>query len=164
MTTGHWKIPGVPHKGWTCVETRDVRADDPTTDLSTCEMCEVQKIRYVHRMQHSDTPQMLDVGCVCAEKMEDDYATPRRREAAVRSRPARRARWLKRKWHIDWDGNEYVTSYGFRVTIEAVNGGWGGIIVRTSTGRKRRSKAIHPNVDAAKLAAFDSIEIFRSKK
>jgi hypothetical protein len=40
MITGKWIQPGVPHKGWTCVDIEDLDAPD-----SICEMCEVQEER-----------------------------------------------------------------------------------------------------------------------
>jgi hypothetical protein len=167
MATGLWKRPGVPQKGWTCVDTDDLRADDPEADLAICEMCEVQEIRYVHRMRHPDYAAELDVGCVCAEKMEDDYKGPRRREAPLRSRAARRSKWLKRKWKRSERGNDYIKSDGYRVTVFRVDRagrtGWGGTIVDVATDKATRSRKVHASSDAAKLAAFDTIEIFRSK-
>jgi hypothetical protein len=55
-----WKSmdqPGVPHKGWHCVDVVDLRADgEPAdeTDYATCQMCGNEKIRYVHIMEHPD--------------------------------------------------------------------------------------------------------------
>lgn len=164
MATGLWKAPGVPHKGWACVGTDDLRADDPEAPLAICEMCDVQEIRYVHQMRHPDYDRELEVGCVCAEKMEGDYAGPRRREAPLRSRAARRAKWLRRKWRRNGAGCDYTESFRFRVTIQPVSGGgWGGNIIHMPTGRKRRSTKKHATADDAKLAAFDSIEILRAK-
>lgn len=62
---------GVPHKGWTCIDVIDLRADGEQpeeTDYATCQMCGNEKIRYVHVMQHPDYIAELEVGCVCAEK------------------------------------------------------------------------------------------------
>ena len=42
------------------------------------EMCGNERIRFVHLMQHPDYPHELRVGCVCAEKMSDDYVNPRK--------------------------------------------------------------------------------------
>jgi hypothetical protein len=46
VTTGKWKQPDFAHRGWTCVDI------DENPDTQVCEMCEVQEIRYVHRMEH----------------------------------------------------------------------------------------------------------------
>lgn len=167
MSTGLWNEPGVPHKGWTCVGTEDLREDDPDAVLATCQMCKVQEIRYVHHMTHPDYAGELDVGCVCAEKMEDDYTAPRRREASLRSRAARRRRWLTRKWRRSRYGNDYIESYGYRVTVYPVTRAgppcWGGTIVRISTGDETRARRVHACSDDAKLAAFDTIELWRRR-
>ncbi len=73
----------------------DLRADGESadeTDYATCQMCGNEKIRYVHIMEHPDLDENFDVGCVCAEKMSGDYEDegPKRREAKLRNRAARR--------------------------------------------------------------------------
>ena len=72
MSGNRWDQPGVPHKGWHCVDVVDLRADGESadeTDYATCQMCGNEKIRYVHIMEHPDLNENFDVGCVCAEKM-----------------------------------------------------------------------------------------------
>ena len=76
MSGNRWDQPGVPHKGWHCVDVVDLRADGESadeTDYATCQMCCNEKIRYVHIMEHPDLDENFEVGCVCAEKMSDDY-------------------------------------------------------------------------------------------
>ena len=76
MSGNRWDQPGVPHKGWRCVDVVDLRADGESadeTDYATCQMCCNEKIRYVHIMEHPDLDENFEVGCVCAEKMSDDY-------------------------------------------------------------------------------------------
>jgi len=93
MSGNRWDQPGVPHKGWHCVDVVDLRADGESadeTDDATCQMCGNEKIRYVHIMEHPDLDENFDVGCVCAEKMSGDYEGPKRREAKLRNRAARR--------------------------------------------------------------------------
>jgi hypothetical protein len=83
--TGKWKVPGVPHKGWTCIDTEDLMEGHS----ETCEMCEVQEIRFVHIMEHPGYPGSLRCGCVCAGHLEANYKAARDRERglkAVRSR------------------------------------------------------------------------------
>ncbi|NSX86358.1 hypothetical protein G6L86_12255 [Agrobacterium tumefaciens] len=71
-------------------------------------MCGREEIRYVHHMVNEDYEGGLDVGCVCAEKMEDDYVNPRRRERDLKNVAARRKRWLTRKWKTSQSGNPYL--------------------------------------------------------
>lgn len=57
MSGNRWDQPGVPHKGWHCVDVVDLRADGESadeTDYATCQMCGNEKIRYVHIMEHPD--------------------------------------------------------------------------------------------------------------
>jgi hypothetical protein len=98
--TGLWAQAGVPHRGWSCEGVSE------NEDMQTCEMCDVMAIRYVHHMTHPDYPRTLEVGCVCAEHMENDYVGPRRREAALK----RRQGWLRRAWRTSWSGNDYITT------------------------------------------------------
>src|SRR5260221_13852227 len=97
---GKWSLPGVPQKGWSCVGVDDLGSPD-----AICEMCEIQQIRYVHTMTHPDYASDLEVGCVCAEHMEDDYVRPRMREKALRSAAGRKKKWLSRSWKISKRGN-----------------------------------------------------------
>lgn len=55
MTGNRWSSAGIPHKGWTCVDVIDLRANGEQpedTDYATCQMCGNEKIRFVHVMQH----------------------------------------------------------------------------------------------------------------
>jgi len=79
----------------TCGPTASQSADE--IDYATCQMCGNEKIRYVYIMEHPNLDEHFEVGCVCAEKMSDDYEGPKRREAKLRNRTARRTRWLQRK-------------------------------------------------------------------
>jgi len=48
MSGSRWGQPGVPHKGWHCLDVVDLRADGgpaDETDYATCQMCGNEKIR-----------------------------------------------------------------------------------------------------------------------
>jgi len=75
---GLWNQAGVPHKGWVWV--RVYRAEP---EMVTCDMCRAAKIRFVHVLRHPDYPSELRVGRLCACRMTNDYATPKRGEAAL---------------------------------------------------------------------------------
>ena len=80
MSGNRWDQPGVPHKGWHCVDVVDLRADGESadeTDYATCQMCGNEMIRYIHIMEHPDLDESFDVGCVCDEKMSGDYEGPK---------------------------------------------------------------------------------------
>jgi hypothetical protein len=154
--SNRWDQPGVPHKGWRCVGVYDVREDGSTPDeaaYATCEMCGREKIRFVHTMEH-DQHQPLDVGCVCAGKMSDDYAGAEHREAAMKNRAARRSKWLTRKWRHSAKGNAFLNVEGFNIVIfpsKRRPGTW-GYKVGAEFGREG-----YPSETQAKLAAFDDL-------
>jgi hypothetical protein len=127
MTTGKWTQPGVPHKGWLCVDIEDLGEPD-----AVCEMCEVIVIRYVHYMTHEDYPETLGCGCICAGHMEEDLIGARARETAFKNSRARRKRWLFRKWRHSWHktDHQYLNVDGFHVGIYPRRGNiWGARVL-----------------------------------
>ena len=97
-----WKRDDVPHSGWTCTGVTDLGAP-----VGICEMCGYQIIRYVHHMIHP-AYHPLDVGCVCAGKMEGDIEKARKRENGLKNKEARRNNFIKRKWKTSKNGNQYL--------------------------------------------------------
>ena len=83
--SGKWKMPGVPHKGWSCTGYEDL--GEPS---ATCEMCEVSEIRYVHYMSHPNYHATLACGCICAGHLEEDYEGAVAREKVLKSQAGRR--------------------------------------------------------------------------
>lgn len=157
---GKWSQPGVPHSGWSCEAV-----DDLGSPSAICEMCETQEIRYVHTMSHPNYSEPLDVGCVCAERMENDCVGPRKREQALRNATGRRRRWLSRQWRTSAAGNAFLNTDGFNITIfPNADGSWGGRLLDQATDRERYSKRRHPSENAAKLAAFDAMIFLKTKR
>jgi hypothetical protein len=153
MSTGKWCQPGVPHKGWTCVDVEDLGPDE--ADHATCEMCEVMQIRYVHMMTHPDYPfEPLGCGCICAGHMEGDYTAARQREHQFKLRQARRSRWLTRRWRYSRHGNEFLNTDGFNVVVYQQGNTWSARVIDRVRGVTRFSQLPYPTVDAAKLATF----------
>ena len=124
---GKWSESGVPHKGWSCVGFEDL--GKPST---ICEMCGHQEIRYVHRMRHPDYPEALDVGCVCAEKMEADNTSAGRRESNAKSIADKLSRFMDSpNWRATKKGNQRIkrndhiiviserNSFGYWITLDA---------------------------------------------
>jgi hypothetical protein len=90
-STGKWLDPNIPKRGWFCTGI-----DDLGKDRMTCEMCEVQRIRWVHYMEHPNHSQLM-VGCICAGYMEENLDAARRREAGFKSRVAKEQRRMVRE-------------------------------------------------------------------
>ena len=152
MTTGKWIEPGVPHKGWECISWYDWCDDHD--ELRICEMCERQHIRYVHVMRHCDYPDDLDVGCVCAENMEQGYKSnnsrARTREGGMRRRDGRRKKWLSLKaWKKNHKGNWVIRKSGLLATVFCKSGNWKYVI------RDQFSTRSYSTEDQARLALFD---------
>ncbi len=147
-----WDIPGVPHKGWMLVGFEDIK-DNPSADYETCEMCGNEKIRFVHILAHPEYDGVMRVGCICAEKMTDDYITHREHENYMRKRAERRKNFIKQQWYRNQNGN-YVLNYkGDRITAIERNGTFGFVFhnkwIWTYKGQRIR------DLDTLKLAAFE---------
>jgi hypothetical protein len=151
-STGMWTQPGVPHKGWTCVDIEDVGSPD-----HVCEMCEVQDVRYVHVMEHANYGETLRVGCICAGHMEENLVGARLREDAFKASRSRRDRWLSRSWRTSRAGNQYLNTDGFNVVVYPVSNGFGARIEQRETEWGRMSKRRYATEEHAKLAAFDAM-------
>jgi hypothetical protein len=89
----------------------------------TCEACGREDIRYVHLLEHDESAP-ISVGCECAGKLQDDYATARRRRTAIVGRAGRLRRWVKGRWRRWDDGVRYRRTDGRLAKIVPVNGGW----------------------------------------
>ncbi len=149
MDHGKWSQPGVPRKGWQFRDFEDLE------DLSgICEMCETRPIRYVHYMEHPNYDEVLGVGRVCAERMEEDYTTPRERERRAKSKFDRRTRWMNAKWKTSTKGNSFMNRNGYNIVVSRRYQRWGYLIrEREGTGSWRKSG--YDSEDEAKLAAFE---------
>jgi hypothetical protein len=148
---GKWSQPGVPHKGWICVDIEDLGSPS-----RVCEMCESQEIRYAHHMQHTDWPDVLICGCVCAGNMEEDLITARARDNSMRNRASRRSNWLSRQWKTSKKGNPWIKVDGYRVTVYQRGKGWGATVARGDEPPVHIRRTF-PTPNEAKLAAFDYI-------
>lgn len=124
-------------------------------------MCESVEIRYVHFMKHPDYPDILGVGCICAEHMEGDYVNPRIRENKVRSQVRRRQAWANRKWRISTKGNLYLNTEGFNLTVfktsDRRRNFWGLQVTNRQTGKKQTGHHRYMSEDEAKNAALTAL-------
>ena len=97
-----WKRDDVPKTGWVCTGITDL--GEP---VGVCEMCGHQIIRYVHHMSHPDFCG-LDVGCICAGKMEGNIEQAKKREKDFKNREARKETFKNRRWKISKNSNSYL--------------------------------------------------------
>jgi hypothetical protein len=111
--SNRWNTLNIPHKGWVLLDVIDIREDgqsEEETDYETCMMCNNERIRYVHIVMHSEVKEEFKVGCVCAEKMTNDYLTPKKLEKKLKQRTAKRINWVKKIWKSTENGN-YTLNY-----------------------------------------------------
>ena len=159
-----WDKEGVPHKGWTCVDMIDLGEDSEDMNFETrkaelyekCEMCNQEGIRYVHIMEHPKYDGQLQVGCICAEKMENEYTAPREREKNLKNRHKRKMNFLKRDWECRSNGNIVLKYKGNYITImhSKYNQSYYGVayareFIWTYQGEKIK------DIKTARLAAFN---------
>lgn len=107
----YWKHPDIPHKGWNFIEVIDVRDDCSSSteiEYETCMMCGNEKIRYVHIVEHDKVDEIFRVGCICAEKMTNDYLNPVRRERELKNRSSRLTKWKNKDWKLSKKGNYFL--------------------------------------------------------
>lgn len=136
----YWTKSDIPQKGWTLREVKELHEAE-----HTCEMCGQEKIRFVQHLDHIGQGATIQVGVVCAEKMTEDYVTPRQKERDARNRSKARANWLKRKWRYH-AGTERLGAYGYVVYVRPV------------IGDKHRFGVLEGGIaEEAKLAAFDYV-------
>ncbi len=159
--SGKWSDPGVPHKGWTCVDVEDL--GEPS---ETCEMCESAVIRYVHRMEHPDYAEELNVGCVCAEHMSGDYVGPKQRERELRGVAKRRVGWLQRRsWKRSASGFPYINAGIWRVAVFRYGGGWSFTISHRGddVNLTHRSDRLFDVPTEAALTAYDTLPLMSKR-
>lgn len=150
--SGRWDQPGVPHKGWAFIDTTD--EGEPT---HKCEMCGREQVRYVHRVRHPEHPDLL-VGCVCAEKMTDDYVTPRENETKLRNRDARRKNWTSRQWRTSKKGNPWLKVDGVLITVFPQRGAFNYSINWSPQEEVQFGPGGFRTKEEAQYAAFDGFD------
>jgi hypothetical protein len=159
MRENLWDRPGVPHRGWRCVAV-----EDTGEATHTCEMCGREEIRHVHTLVHDAFATPLDVGCVCAEKLEEGPAgasrsggapTPREREASLRGRAAKRKKWLTRRWRASSKGGFFLRSQGLVIVVKQYEDGRWKASAKYPDDRWVYARGSYDVLPAAQLAIFD---------
>ena len=147
-TPNLWKRDDVPHSGWTCVGVSDLGAP-----VGVCEMCGYQIIRYVHHMTHPSY-HPLDVGCICAGKMEGNVEQAIKRENDFKNKEARRMNFMKRKWKTSKIGNQYLKIKDHIIVIYLKNDG-----IRWSYSLDSKfSNMVYNSREKAISAAFEALD------
>lgn len=154
-----WNQIGVPHKGWVLNEVIDIREDGQSaeeTPYETCMMCGNEKIRFVHIVSHNEVEEEYRVGCVCAERMTNDYINPKGKENELRNRANRRNTWIKKTWKLSKTGNIYLNHKEHHIVIFKDKSQKYKVIIDDIFGKKTFQE-----LHKAKIAAFNGIEYFK---
>jgi hypothetical protein len=159
--TGLWLDPQFPTTGWRFVEMEEgVEAD------RLCGACRNARERYVHRLKHVPTGLTIVVGRPCAERLEDDPYGPGKRERTFRDDLRIIKGWDTRKWRISQQGNPYINSRGYNVTIWPKGPGF-GITLNTQNkfGKDdlRHGKKLFGTIEDAKRGALEAVMFARKK-
>jgi len=160
--SNYWNKSEIPHKGWILEDVIDIREDGQSveeTEYETCMMCNNEKIRFVHIVSHKDFGEKLKVGCVCAEKMTNDYVNPKKQERKLRNIAQRRINWLRKDWKISKNGNLYLNIKGHHILIYKDNK---TKKFRCKIGKKFGNKCFD-TIELAKVAAFNGIEYYKER-
>ena len=156
----HWNKADIPHKGWVLVDVYDVREEAQSvanTSYEQCMMCNNERIRFVHVVSHPDYSESLKVGCICAEKMTNDYVNPKRKEKSLRNKAQRRINWLKKEWSINKSGNLYLRVKGDYVLIfQDKKTKKYKCLINETFGQK-----LFDTIEQAKVGAFNGLEYFK---
>jgi len=138
-------------------------------------MCQTAEIRYAHSMRHAAYPEILVVGCVCAEHMSEGY-DGKAAEQPLRSRATRRKWWDQSLWHDSNKGNSiyrktrdnfvaivfFVRKFNRLLCIDEEKF---GIVVKDLDLKETETEdADYNSEDEAKEAAFDLLERMRQER
>ena len=151
-----WDQAGIPHKGWILEGVEDIKdhfKDGKDVEYETCEMCQNERIRYVHILSHPNYDGILRVGCDCACRMTEDYETPYEYERRAKNRSNRRKNFVKQEWRLNPKGNYVLRYKGETITAIKRNGGWGFCYDGKWIWRYKERKIY--DLETLKFAAFE---------
>jgi hypothetical protein len=134
--TNLWNNPDIPHKGW--VEDTVIDMDEA---VHTCEMCGKEEIRFIHVMAHPGHNK-LQVGCVCAEKMTNDYIGPKDSLSKARLLSNNKRTWFnKTNWSKRYTDTYWRESRTITGIIQPKKAGIYYWLVRANNGQDSQGYA-----------------------
>jgi len=151
---------GAPLDGWYCVDVLDIADEDgEVVSFATCELCNCNKVRYIHVMRNDDYFEDVEVGCICAGIMEGDILAARERERLMKNRAKRKQNFPRRKWKLTRTGNGYLNYKGKRIFINKNTTGRGtyNVFCEGQTVWNYKGRPIDNFLSAA-YAAFDLVD------
>jgi hypothetical protein len=89
--------------------------------------------------------------------MEEDYASPRRREDRLKNAARRRASWARRAWNLSRKENFYLNVEGFNITIFRYGSRYKVAITNRETDQSRFGDRVYDTLGSAKMGALDEL-------
>lgn len=160
-SSGKWLDKTTPKKKWFCYAVRDLGEV-----AATCEMCERERIRYVHTVSHTQYHEELEVGCICAGHLTGDSALSKERQSKLEQRLKRRENFPGlRNWKVSKNGNPYIVFRrgGKDYWVVITRPSWrpedysAMIEDKSRGGKKEFINKFYKSKEAAQLAAFDHL-------
>ena len=149
--SGLWSDSTLPRAGWRCVGMMDLGS--PTR---ICDLCQSSRIRYAHCLRHDLTGRSLVAGCVCAGHLIGNPKAAASNDAWLRGIEARRVTWVTRKWRRSRQGNPFLRTDGYVVTLFQAPHGWSAVVKRRDTADAGVFQESHsPSLHDAKHIAFE---------
>ena len=122
---GLWGDLSLPRTGWRCIGMIDLG-----TPSRLCDLCQSSRIRYAHCLRHELSGRTVSAGCVCAGHLLGDPTTVKSNDTWLRGIDARRSSWDRRTWRRSRQGNLYLRTDGYIVTIFRAGQGWSAVVKR----------------------------------
>ena|SRR3990167_3047075 len=143
----------LPRKGWVLQG-----ADDLGELRGSCDWCGTQ-IRYVHFINHKDNDLSFGVGCICAERLTEDYVNPKLREKNFKKQVSCLKSWMKSpRWKVSKKGGIFRRDKSLFIYLRPIEKGF-KIRIGNIWGRK-----IYSSREAAIRAVFDGFRWAVNKK
>lgn len=149
---------GAPRSGWVC---EDVITMDSAT--FACELCDYDRIKYVHVMLHPQWNGEFRVGCVCDGTMSGNMLAAKECDDAAKRSESRRSAFMKKQWVEHPAG--FMVLHKTRKTITAEKGTFRGrefykVVIGGESYQWWENRRIE-TLEAAKAVVFEVLEYER---
>jgi hypothetical protein len=160
--TERWDHNGYPRIGYAYQSCKDSGAYN-----AVCDVCG-NTIRYVHQIFHP-TGIHLGVGLACAERLTNDYETPRAAERKIKPTATTQiANWVRGGWRTAKHGGYYRRIQKMVVILKRYPNGYSYLIRELDDDRcsanEHRGQSYETMEDAKIAAYFKKKEILVSRK
>jgi len=111
------KLPAFPLTEWEYIRVKDLR-----DKKERCPCCRRQTFRFGHILEHSDWPEPIRVGCVCAGRLTGDEEAPVRMQKVEERISKITENFFSAKWQDAGLGGIVAKVGRFKIQIMQCNG------------------------------------------